>query len=56
MCRHLLHFYTLTMKLSEMEINNPNYHSSKRIKYLEINLPKEIKYLYLENYETDERN
>ena len=24
----------------------------KRIKYLEINLPKEIKYLYIENYKT----
>ena len=28
--------------------------TSKRIKYLGINLPKEIKELYIENYDTDE--
>ena len=30
--------------------------TSKRIKYLGINLPKETKDLYHENYDTDERN
>ena len=29
---------------------------SKIIKYLGVNLPKEIKELYIENYDTDERN
>ena len=30
--------------------------ATKRIKYLKINLPKEVKYLYSENYDTDKRN
>ena len=30
--------------------------ATKRIKYLGINLPKETKDLYAENYDTDERN
>ena len=30
--------------------------TTKRIKYLGINLPKETKELYTENYDTDERN
>ena len=30
--------------------------ATKRIKYLGINLPKETKELYTENYDTDERN
>ena len=30
--------------------------ATKRIKYLGINLPKETKELYTENYNTDERN
>ena len=30
--------------------------AAKRIKYLEINLPKETKELYTENYKTDEKN
>ena len=30
--------------------------ATKRIKYLGINLPKETKELYAENYDTDERN
>ena len=30
--------------------------TSKRIKYLGVNLPKETKDLYHENYDTDERN
>ena len=30
--------------------------ATKRVKYLGINLPKEVKDLYSENYVTDERN
>ena len=30
--------------------------ATKRIKYLGINLPKETKDLYIENYKSDERN
>ena len=30
--------------------------ATKRIKYLRINLPKETKELYTENYDTSERN
>ena len=30
--------------------------TTKRIKYLEINLPKQTKDLYAENYDTAERN
>ena len=30
--------------------------ATKRKKYLGVNLPKETKDLYVENYETDERN
>ena len=29
---------------------------TRKIKYLEINLSKEVKELYSENYDTDERN
>ena len=43
---------------SEREIKEtiPLTFASKRIKYLGIYLPKEIKDLYSENYDTDERN
>ena len=45
-------------KISEKEIKEtiPFTITSKRIKYLGINLPKEAKDLYSENYNTDERN
>ena len=40
-------------KLSEIEIKNQSHsQSSKRIKYLGINLTKEVKDLYLENYKS----
>ena len=46
--RNLLHFYILTMKDQKEKLRKP-YHlstiTSKRIKYLGINLPKEIKVL-----------
>ena len=43
---------------SEREIKEsiPFSIKTKRIKYLGINLPKETKELYTENYETHERN
>ena len=50
MCRNLLHYYTLTTKV-EKEISRklPFTIATKRIKYLRINLPKEVKDLYSEN-------
>ena len=46
-----MHFYILTEK-SEKEIKEsiPFTIATKRMKYLEINLPKEMKELYTENY------
>ena len=45
-------------KRSEREIKEtiPFTIASKRIKYQGIILPKEAKYMYAENYDTDERN
>ena len=40
----------------EMKKTTPFTTASKRIKYLGINLTKEVKDLYSENYETDEGN
>ena len=47
-CRNLLHFYTLiaTYKKEIKEII-PFTIASQRVKYLGINLPKEVKDLYL---------
>ena len=47
-----MHFYT--NKLSEREIKEtiPFTITLKRIKYLGINLPKEVNVLYSENYKT----
>ena len=52
--RNHLHFYILAMKKSEREIKEPIPFTiaTKRIKYLGINLPKEMKDLYPENYKT----
>ena len=52
--RNHLHFYILTIKKSEREIKEliPFTTATKRIKYLGINLPKEAKELYTENYKT----
>ena len=41
---------------SEIKKTLPFTIATKRIKYLGINLPKEAKDLYAENYDTDERN
>ena len=58
MHRNLLHFYTLMMKNLKEKIKEtlPFTTATIRIKYLGINLPKETKDLYAENYKTDERN
>ena len=55
--RNHLHFYLLIMKNQKEKLRNQSYFTSatKRIKYLLINLPKETKELYTENYDTDER-
>ena len=50
--RNVLHSYTLTTKEREIKETIPFTIASKRIKYLEINLPKETKDLYSENYKT----
>ena len=54
MHRNLWHSYTPTIEKSEREINEtlPFTIATKRIKYLGINLPKEAKDLYSENYKT----
>ena len=52
--RYHLHFYILTIKKSERKIKEsiPFTMATKTIKYLGISLPKEIKELYTENYQT----
>ena len=49
--RYQLHFYILTMKNQKEKIKEsiPLTITTKRIKYLGINLPKETKELYTEN-------
>ena len=53
-----LSFLHTNKKKSKREIKEsiPFSIARKRIKYLGINLPKETKELYTENYKTDERN
>ena len=52
--RNHLHSYILTIKKSEREIKESIQFTiaTKRMKYLGINLPKETKDLYTENYKT----
>ena len=52
--RNPLHSYTLTMRGGGREIKEtiPFTTAMKRIRYLGINLPKETKDLYIENYKT----
>ena len=52
--RSQLHFYTLTMKYLKKEIKKaiPFRIASKIVKNLGINLTKEVKDLYTENYKT----
>ena len=52
--RNPLHSYTLIMRKQKEKLRK-QFHSpfpTKRIKYLGINLPKETKYLYIEDYKT----
>ena len=53
-----LAFLYTNNEISEREIKEtiPFTTATKRIKYLGINLPKEVKDLYSENYKTHERN
>ena len=53
-----LAFLYINNENSEREIKEsiPFTIATKRIKYLGINLPKETKELYTENYDTNERN
>ena len=49
--------FLYAIKLSEIKIQKiPFKIASKRIKHLEINLIKEVKALYTENYDFDRRN
>ena len=50
--RNNIHFYVLTMKFREIKESIPFTSAIKRIKYLRIHLPKEIKELYTETYKT----
>ena len=52
--RNHLHFYILTMKNQKEKLRNQSHSplQTKRIKYLRLNLPKETKELYTENYKT----
>ncbi len=53
MHRNLFHSYTLTMKIRKRnQGNNPIYHCNIKNKISGINLHKEEKDLYLENYKT----
>ena len=47
-----MHSYTLTIKDQKIKVTIPSPIATKRIKYLEINLSKETKDLYIENYKT----
>ena len=51
--RNHLHFYILTMKNQKEKLRNQSHSPLQQIiKYLGINLPKETKELYTENYKT----
>ena len=54
MHRNLFHSYTLMMKNLKVKLRKYSHLplQQKRIKYLGINLPKEIKDLYVEKYKT----
>ena len=55
-CGNPLHSYTLTMRKQKEKLRKTipftTGGGTKRIKYLGINLPKETKDLYIENYKT----
>ena len=49
---HTLHFHILTMNYQKEKLKKEFHYTiaSKRIKYLRLNIPKEVKDLYLKNY------
>ena len=52
-CKGFAFLYTNNEKIErEIKETIPFTIATKRIKYLEINLPKETKHLYIENYKT----
>ena len=50
--RNHLHFYILTMKSERKIWESISFNIATKRKYLGINLPKETKELYTENYKT----
>ena len=52
MIQNQLCFYTPTMNYEKVKKNNAMYNNFKIIKYLGINLTKEVKDQYTENYKT----
>ena len=48
--RNHLHFYIITLKNQKQKLRNQSHSPMKRIKHLGINLCKETKELYTENY------
>ena len=50
--RNHLHFYILTMKNQKEKLRNQSHSPLQQKEYVEINLPKETKELYTENYKT----
>ena len=51
-CQNHWHFCILAMKIREIKESIPFTIATKRIKYLGINLLKETKEMYTENYKT----
>jgi len=50
--KNLLHFYTLIMNYQRLRKQSHLKLHKKRMKYLCVNLTKEVKDLYAENYKT----
>ena len=50
--RNPLYSYTLTIRKQKGKLRKQFHSPTKRIKYLGIDLPKETKDLYIENYKT----
>ena len=48
--RNRLHFYILTTKNQKEQLKNQSHSPLQKIKYLGINLSKEMNELYTENY------
>ena len=50
--RNLLHSYTLTMRKQKEKLRKQYNSPLQQKEYLGVYLPKETKYLYIENYKT----